>query len=209
MGNVNTNPLYWVWTNMKKRCHDSSSVSYKYYGARGIKVCDRWLNSFLDFAADVGPRPSKEHQLDRYPDNNGGYRPGNTRWATRSQNSRNRRNTPFFTDSGITKPIAQWAEDLGLGLATIKKRIQDSTITHPLAPLSRGGVDPVRLSLNGETLTLAELEGKYGTCRKVIRARLHSGWPVAAAITTPPRYGNRRPREAPPCHTAQDPTAQQ
>ncbi len=82
-------PLYSVWRCMKRRCDDSKHHSYKYYGGRGIKVCDKWLNSFSAFIFDMGRKPTDNHQLDRI-DNNGNYEPGNCRWATPSENSYNR-----------------------------------------------------------------------------------------------------------------------
>lgn len=79
-----------AWRGMKSRCHSQVNGSWKYYGGRGISVCDRWRASYLDFLADVGRAPSWEHQLDRI-DNDGNYEPGNVRWATRSQQAHNKR----------------------------------------------------------------------------------------------------------------------
>lgn len=87
-------PEYHAWTAMKSRCNDPNSQAYDRYGGRGIKVCQRWQESFEAFVADVGKRPSADHSLDRYPNNDGNYEPGNVRWATRSQQQSNTRMTP-------------------------------------------------------------------------------------------------------------------
>jgi hypothetical protein len=86
-------PEYRAWSGMKYRCTNQDAPNWNDYGGRGIKVCDRWLNSFAAFLADVGPRPSPEHSLDRWPDNDGNYEPDNVRWATRSEQQLNKR--PF------------------------------------------------------------------------------------------------------------------
>jgi hypothetical protein len=81
--------MYKTWCGMKKRCGNPNDRSYPDYGGRGIKVCERW-QMFENFLADMGERPSDEHQLDRI-DNDGNYEPGNVRWATRQLQIRNRR----------------------------------------------------------------------------------------------------------------------
>ena len=72
---------YSAWRNMKKRCYNPKSIGYKNYGARGIKVCDRWLHSFKNFLEDMGHKPGPEYSLDR-KNNDGNYEPKNCRWAT-------------------------------------------------------------------------------------------------------------------------------
>jgi hypothetical protein len=78
MGNLR-HPLYATWLNMVRRCHDDASPGYECYGARGIKVCRRWLTSFESFAEDVGNRPLG-HMLERL-DSSGDYTPGNCHWV--------------------------------------------------------------------------------------------------------------------------------
>lgn len=98
-----------IWCGMLARCYDPSCLSYPQYGARGIRVCDRWRGSFADFYADMGPRPSKWHTLDRI-DNQGNYAPGNCRWAIWEVQARNRRNTIFVEWKGQTVKLADLLE---------------------------------------------------------------------------------------------------
>ena len=83
-------PEYRAWSGMKGRCYRQSSSNYLDYGGRGIKVCDNWLNSFENFLRDVGLRPSAHHSLDRI-NVNGDYSPDNFRWASKTEQSNNRR----------------------------------------------------------------------------------------------------------------------
>lgn len=89
LNHTTTHPLYSTWRNMIARCHTPSHEAFKNYGARGIAVCQRWQESFEDFVSDVGERPEGK-TLDRV-NNDLGYEPGNVRWATASEQARNRR----------------------------------------------------------------------------------------------------------------------
>jgi len=83
-------PEYVAWQGMINRCEVQSRRSWKNYGGRGIRVAEEWRHDFMAFLSHVGPRPSSAHSLDRI-DNDGNYRPGNVRWATRDVQNANRR----------------------------------------------------------------------------------------------------------------------
>src|SRR5262245_10496757 len=83
-------PEYQAWNSAKQRCTNPNDGSYSRYGGRGIRMCDEWVNSFEAFYNYIGPRPSSNHSLDRYPNNDGNYEPGNCRWATKSEQAKNR-----------------------------------------------------------------------------------------------------------------------
>lgn len=114
--------LYYVWNSMICRCSKPSSSAYKWYGARGIAVCRQWMESFNNFASDMGPRPTIKHQIERI-DNDGNYEPNNCRWATASEQARNRRDTPRITIDGVTKTRLEWCDIYGINEATVRKRI--------------------------------------------------------------------------------------
>ena len=82
---------YRSWLHMVERCTYGLGKDWKYYGGRGIRVCDKWRHSFSEFLRDVGRKPSLKHSLDRFPNNEGHYEPGNVRWATATEQAFNRR----------------------------------------------------------------------------------------------------------------------
>lgn len=122
---------YQCWAHMKARCNDVNHPAYKNYGGRGITVCTRWLNGFEFFFADMGKKPSKGLEIDRI-DNDRGYDPGNCRWATRSQNARNKRpktlgqhGVRFLTAFGKTQCLSEWAREFGHSCALLCYRLRN------------------------------------------------------------------------------------
>jgi hypothetical protein len=133
-GRTDTNE-YFVWTGMLARCLNPSNKSYFRYGGRGIAVCARWRESFENFFADMGERPSQRHTLDRI-DNDGPYSPENCRWATHSEQARNRRSTRRLTHQGTTQSVTDWSEQVGIQAGTILARLRkgwavDRALTAP------------------------------------------------------------------------------
>lgn len=112
---------YAVWRDMRHRCSNPKIRNFSRYGGRGIKVCDRW-NDFSLFLADMGPRPSPKHSIDR-ENNDGNYEPGNCRWATRKVQNRNRINNRRIEFRGETKILLDWAKELGLSFGCLHGRI--------------------------------------------------------------------------------------
>lgn len=116
---------YTCWDDMIGRCYRPAQPNYRNYGGRGISVCEQWRRSFRAFLAYMGLRPSRGHSLDRYPDNNGNYEPGNVRWATRDEQSRNKRTNRWITFGGKTLVLEDWATLLGLAPHSLSKRIKN------------------------------------------------------------------------------------
>lgn len=115
-------PEYGIYHKLIARCESETNRSFPDYGGRGIRVCERWRRSFKAFLADMGKRPSPEHEIDRI-DVNGDYRPGNCRWVTRTVNARNKRALRWVTMNGRTMCVSEWAEATGLPRYTIEKRL--------------------------------------------------------------------------------------
>lgn len=107
---------------MKKRCLNRNDPSYSYYGGRGITICDRWIDSFDNFIFDLGPKPSKDHSIDRI-NNTLGYYPENCYWATKKEQARNTRNNIFIEYNGKTHQLCEWAEILNIPKATLWARL--------------------------------------------------------------------------------------
>lgn len=119
-------PEYKIWKAMKTRCYNENAEQYPDYGGRGIRICAEWLASFDRFLSDVGPRPSPDHSIDRYPNNDGNYEPGNVRWATRIQQSWNSRRVRVLSHNGDTLPIAEWSRRTGIEEGVIRGRLANS-----------------------------------------------------------------------------------
>ena len=121
---------YHIWRTMLRRCTDPEFPSFKWYGARGISVCERW-RTFEQFLADMGRRPSPSHSLER-PDGDGNYEPGNCEWATTEVQSRNRANNVVWTFNGESKILEDWAKQLGVKPVTLRRREQRHGLEYAL-----------------------------------------------------------------------------
>jgi hypothetical protein len=115
-------PEYEIWCGIIKRCCNPKNRSWKNYGGRGIKVCARWRESFGSFLADMGPRPSTTHSIER-KDNDGDYEPENCVWATPAEQARNTRRTLTITHENVTQSLADWALAKGMKQETLYKRL--------------------------------------------------------------------------------------
>ena len=149
-------PEYKAWLQMKRRCYRPSAPSYENYGARGIKVCARWQESFDAFLADVGQRPSPLHTLDR-EDTNGDYEPGNVRWVTRAEQALNRCTARVLTGSADAGMVP---DDAGK-VRGVKTRSR-----------------PNMLTALGIDMDVKEAARIAGVTKETIRQRILSGWPV-------------------------------
>lgn len=114
------------WSHMIERCTNENSVDWDLYGGRGVRVCERWQGEegFANFIEDMGRKPSSKHSIDRR-DNNGNYEPGNCRWATASQQARNRRSNHLITFNRKTQCVADWADELSLDRRLLFSRLDD------------------------------------------------------------------------------------
>lgn len=111
---------YAAWNHMNQRCNNPKHHAYKNYGGRGIKVCERW-SLFENFIEDVGFAPFPGHSLDRYPNNDGHYEPGNIRWATISQQQMNKRINGGYNG----RSLSQISLELGGNRTLITKRLRN------------------------------------------------------------------------------------
>lgn len=112
---------YRTWASMHQRCSNPKNKRWDDYGGRGIRVCDRW-SLFENFLADMGERP-RGASIDRI-DNDGNYEPGNCRWASSHEQSRNKRTSRMLTLRGVTKCASDWAAQIGCQPTRIFTRLR-------------------------------------------------------------------------------------
>lgn len=140
-------PEYGIWERIKQRCENSNSTGYRWYGARGIAICEKWAKSVEDFIMDMGPRPSPKHSVERL-NNYGNYEPGNCIWATQTEQCRNRRSNFRITLEGRTLCLTEWTIVSGLSRCCLRNRIK------------RGW--PIKEALTAPTVVVRpRINGKY------------------------------------------------
>lgn len=128
---------YGIWASMLSRCNVQTDKGFYKYGARGIRVCERW-HDFINFRADMGECPTGL-SIDRI-DNDGNYEPGNCRWATPKEQARNTRRNVFLEFDGQKRCVSDWAQRIGVAESTLRVRVRmgwsaDRVLTAPVKPI--------------------------------------------------------------------------
>lgn len=186
---------YARWKSMMQRCYTKSATNYKYYGAAGITVCERW-HDFALFLADMGECPDKSMTLDRIK-NDLGYQPGNCRWATKAAQNRNRpSHAVSLTHNGITQSVTDWAAAIGVTANTLRQRFTACwPLDRALSAEPHGGATPNRhprleqLTHAGQTKSVLQWAADCGITPNTLRMRLRLGWPLDRALK--PKERNR------------------
>lgn len=177
---------------MIQRCTNPGDQRYPNYGGRGIKVCQRWSESFVAFLRDMGDRPAGKgpggrslYSIDRI-DNDGDYEPGNCKWSTNIEQHRRTRRSHMVGFGGETKSIATWARERGMSPPTLLMRLRNGW------PVERALTEPVRAKgeprrahvyeLAGEMLTAKQLAERFGMNASTLKTRLLRGWSLERAV---------------------------
>ena len=173
-----------VFRSMRYRCYNENNRVYKYYGGKGVTICDEWLQSFDNFYNWALLNGYKEGlSIDRI-DVNGSYSPKNCRWATMEEQSRNRTNTVLVEYNGKKMTLREWSEELNISLSTISKRkhngYSDKEIIEGRPKRKR--VANIYLQYNGKTLSIREWSKELNTKEGTIRTRLDRGWSIEESL---------------------------
>lgn len=176
-GESNTK-LYGVWLAMRRRCYLESCADYKNYGERGVRVCDKWNDSYVSFRDWSIANGYKEGlEIDRI-EVDGNYEPSNCRWITKLENARNKRSTIFITINGKTKTLQDWSEEYGLPYKTVRYRyrkgIRGKELLNPLVIHKPPKSKPKTfVEINGMSKSLREWSEYSGVSLKTIEYRYY------------------------------------
>lgn len=202
------NQFYGRWSMMLDRCYNPKNKSFKNYGGRGIRVCDRWFD-VRAYVADLPEGYFEGAELDRI-DNDRNYEPGNVHWVTSLANNGNRRSSKNITFNGKTQNLVRWSEEVGVAYRTLRFRIKngwsiEAALTTPTLTPIESGIAARKAQLSGKTLkgraqpktdrrkryiefrgdilTVGQISELTGTSKKTIYRRFFElGWPIEKAV---------------------------
>lgn len=179
------NKLYDIWANMKQRCLYEKREDFKYYGGKGVKVCDEWLNykNFKKWAIE------NEYQeglsLDRI-DFDGNYEPSNCRFISMEEQQRNKSNNVNLTYRGRTQTLTEWAREYNLHYRTLKSRLElGYTVDEALNKEDGKLLNSPLYKYKGEEKSLTQWANLYGMSKSCLYQRLKRGWGIEKALETP------------------------
>lgn len=183
--------LYSVWSNMKNRCNNPRSKEYRYYGAKGVKVCDEWddYSVFRAWAYANGYKENEGLSIDRI-NVDGMYSPENCRWATVKQQMNNMTSNHLVEHNGEVHTLSEWSDITGLPYRVIEARLRAynwSTERALTTPVN----GHIRLyEYNGETHTIVEWAEIYNLNFNTLYNRINRyKWSMEKALNTPPKEG--------------------
>ena len=175
-----------IYYGMKQRCYNEKSINYKYYGGRGIRICDEWLESFDNFCQwAIVNGYNNELTIDRI-DSNKDYSPDNCKWSTKKEQAYNRSMSVELTLNGRTMYMTEWAEELGIDKKTLSWRYRNGWSDEEILSNKKD----IILTYNGESKNLLEWSKKTGIKKSTLWDRYNRGWEVKDILTK-----NTRDRE--------------
>lgn len=178
-----SNRMYLIWYMMNDRCHNPQSKAYVRYGGRGITVCQQWRESLDQFCADMGPRPSMFHSVERL-DNNSGYCTENCVWGTPSQQTRNKTSNRWFTYNGERLILTDLANKYQLNYGMLYSRV--IKLGWPIEKAMETKSKHEKLILyDGEAFTMRGLSKRLNIGFATVIDRLRRGWNLEDAFTRP------------------------
>lgn len=179
-------PLYNTLRHMKSRCNNPNEQWYHLYGGKGIKVCDRWCDSFWNFLEDMGEKPSPQHSIDRI-DSDGDYEPSNCKWSTPTEQSRNTSRNIMITYEGKTKCLTEWVEIFKKPIGVLRRRLDKGWLLKK-AFTTEVPKHKRLLKHDGVTDSVMGWAKRTGISRRSIQRRLDVlGWPLKKTLTSNPR----------------------
>ena len=170
-------PTYQSWADMKSRCTNDNTKSYKDYGGRGITYDLRW-NAFENFLSDMGERP-KGTTLDR-TNNEGNYEPSNCKWATKKEQANNRRTSKYITWDGKTQTVSQWENELKISGGTLRVRLDRGW---DLERAFCKSTKQKKYKVNGMSKTITGWAKYLNVDRHTLYSRLRRGWTIKRTLS--------------------------
>lgn len=171
--------IYDIWRGMKKRCYLKSNQNYKNYGARGVAVCDKWLNPDEFYKWSINNGYADNLTIDRI-NNDGNYEPSNCRWVDIKAQQNNKRNNKYITYKGETKTMSEWAKTLNINYKLLKSRLVsgwefERAISTPNKSIGK-------FTVNGEINTARYFAKKYDVPEVTVYDRLKRGLSIEEAL---------------------------
>ena len=174
-----------IYYGMKQRCYNENSINFKYYGGKGVAICDEWLLSFenfFDWAINNGY--NENLTIDRI-DSEKEYSPDNCKWSTKKEQSYNRSMSVKLTLNGRTMYMTEWAEELDIDKKILSWRYNNGWSDEEILSRPRDYKES-KLSLNGKTHSMSEWSRITGIKVATISDRMKKGWSVEDALTKSP-----------------------